>query len=102
LLLELLEVPLTGRAQAVLGDVPILRYVSRSEPYAGKITVLPQTFQTEPYGIALRDGTRGASRWTARCCTGSCPRRRGTSSTVTWAAQSELARRRWRKPVETG
>jgi polar amino acid transport system substrate-binding protein len=54
---ELLEVLLTGRAQAVMGDAPTLRYVARSEPYAGKITVLAQTFQTEPYGIALRDGS---------------------------------------------
>ena len=52
---DLLEVLLTGRAQAVLSDTPALRYIARSEPYAGKITVLPQTFQTEPYGIALRD-----------------------------------------------
>jgi polar amino acid transport system substrate-binding protein len=54
---ELLEVLLTGRVQAVLGDAPTLRYVARSEPYAGRITVLPQTFQIEPYGIALRDGS---------------------------------------------
>jgi polar amino acid transport system substrate-binding protein len=52
---DLLEVLLTGRAQAVLSDAPALRYIARSEPYAGKITVLPQTFQTEPYGIALRE-----------------------------------------------
>jgi ABC-type amino acid transport substrate-binding protein len=31
--------------------------VARREPYTGKITVLPQTFQMEPYGIALRDGS---------------------------------------------
>ena len=43
--------------QAVLGDAPFLRYTARSELYAGKITVLPQTLQTEPYGIALRDGS---------------------------------------------
>jgi polar amino acid transport system substrate-binding protein len=54
---ELLEVLLTGRAQAVLGDAPTLRYIARREPYVGKITVLPQTFQIEPYGIALRDGS---------------------------------------------
>jgi len=54
---DLLEALLTGRAQAVLSDAPYLRYVARSEPYAGKITVLPQTLQTEPYGIALRDGS---------------------------------------------
>jgi polar amino acid transport system substrate-binding protein len=54
---EMLEVLLTGRAQAVLGDAPTMRYVARSEPYAGRITVLPQTFQIEPYGIALRDGS---------------------------------------------
>ena len=54
---DLLEVLLTGRAQAVLSDAPALRYIARSEPYAGKITVLPQTFQTEQYGIALRDGS---------------------------------------------
>ena len=54
---DLLEVLLTGRAQAVLSDAPSLRYVARSGPYAGKITVLPQTLQTEPYGIALRDGS---------------------------------------------
>jgi polar amino acid transport system substrate-binding protein len=52
---DLLEVLLTGGAQAVLSDAPSLRYIARSEPYAGKITVLPQTLQTEPYGIALRD-----------------------------------------------
>ena len=54
---DLLEALLTGRAQAVLSDAPYLRYVARSEPCAGKITVLPQTLQTEPYGIALRDGS---------------------------------------------
>ncbi len=54
---DLLEVLLTGRAQAVLGDAPFLRYVARSEPYAGKITVLPQTLETEQYAIALRDGS---------------------------------------------
>ena len=54
---EMLDVLLTGRAQAVLGDAPVLRYLARREPYTGKITVLPQTFQTEPYGIALRDGS---------------------------------------------
>jgi polar amino acid transport system substrate-binding protein len=54
---DLLEALLTGRAQAVLSDAPYLRYVARSEPFAGKITVLPQTLQTEPYGIALRDGS---------------------------------------------
>ena len=40
-----------------LADAPTMRYVARSETYAGKITVLPQTFQIEPYGIALRDGS---------------------------------------------
>jgi polar amino acid transport system substrate-binding protein len=54
---ELFESVLQGRVQAVLADAPTLRYVARSEPYAGKITVLPQTFQTEQYGIALRDGS---------------------------------------------
>jgi polar amino acid transport system substrate-binding protein len=54
---DLLEVLLTDRAQAVLGDTPSLRYVARSGPYAGKITVLPLTLQTELYGIALRDGS---------------------------------------------
>jgi polar amino acid transport system substrate-binding protein len=54
---DLLEVLLADRAQAVLADGPSLRYAARSEPYAGKITVLPQTFQTEPYGIALRNGS---------------------------------------------
>jgi polar amino acid transport system substrate-binding protein len=54
---DLIEVLFTGRAQAVLGDAPTLRYVARSEPYAGKITVLPQTFQTESYGIAFPDGS---------------------------------------------
>ena len=54
---DLLEVLLTGRAQAVLSDAPALRYIARSERYAGKITVLPQNFQTKPYGIALRDGS---------------------------------------------
>jgi polar amino acid transport system substrate-binding protein len=51
---DLMEVLLNGRAQAVLIDAAPLRYIARSETYAGKITVLPQTFQTEPYGIALR------------------------------------------------
>src|SRR3984893_5798082 len=36
---------------------------------------------------------RGQSRWIARSCTGWPPRRGGTSSTVTWAPQSERA---WR------
>ena len=54
---ELFPALLTGRVQAVLADAPTLRYVARSETYAGKITVLPQTFQVEPYGIALRDGS---------------------------------------------
>jgi polar amino acid transport system substrate-binding protein len=54
---ELLEAVLNGRVQAVLADAPTLRYAARSETYAGKITVLPQTFQTEQYGIALRDGS---------------------------------------------
>ncbi len=54
---DVFEVLLTGRAQAVLADAPALRYIARSEPYAGKITVLPQTLQAEPYGIALRDGS---------------------------------------------
>jgi polar amino acid transport system substrate-binding protein len=54
---DLLEAVLKGRVQAVLGDAPTLRYVARSETYAGKITILPQTFQSEPYGIALRDGS---------------------------------------------
>jgi polar amino acid transport system substrate-binding protein len=53
----LLSSLLEGRAQAVLGDAPTLRYVARNEPYAGKVTVLPANFQTEPYGIALRDGS---------------------------------------------
>jgi hypothetical protein len=47
----------TFRVQAVLGDAPTLRYVARSATYAGKVTILPQTFQIEPYGIALRDGS---------------------------------------------
>ena len=54
---DLLGLLLTGRVQVALGDAPVLRYIARSEPYAGKITVLPQTLQTEPYGIALRDGS---------------------------------------------
>jgi ABC-type amino acid transport substrate-binding protein len=54
---DLLGILLTGRAQAVLSDAPALRYLARGEPYAGKITVLPQTLQIEPYGIALRDGS---------------------------------------------
>ncbi len=54
---DLLEVLLTGRAQVAVADAPFLRYVARSEPYRGKITVLPQTLQTEQYGIALRDGS---------------------------------------------
>ena len=54
---NLLEVLLAGRVQAVLSDAPYLRYSARSEPYIGKITVLPLTLQTEPYGIALRDGS---------------------------------------------
>jgi polar amino acid transport system substrate-binding protein len=54
---DLLEVLLTGRAQVAVGDAPFLRYVARSEPYEGKITVLPLTLQTEQYGIALRDGS---------------------------------------------
>jgi ABC-type amino acid transport substrate-binding protein len=54
---ELLQVLLTGRAQAVLADAPTLRYAARREPYAGKITVLPEVFQSEPYGIAFRDGS---------------------------------------------
>jgi polar amino acid transport system substrate-binding protein len=54
---DLIEVLFTGRAQAALGDVPTLRYVARSEAYAGRITVLPQTFEIESYGIALRDGS---------------------------------------------
>jgi polar amino acid transport system substrate-binding protein len=54
---ELYEALLAGRVQAVLADAPNLRYVARSERYAGRITVLPQIFQTEPYGIALRDGS---------------------------------------------
>jgi polar amino acid transport system substrate-binding protein len=54
---DLIDVLLTGRAQAVLGDAPTLRYAARSEAYAGRITVLPQTFQIESYGIALRDGS---------------------------------------------
>ena len=33
---DLIEVLFTGRAQAVLGDAPTLRYVARSEAYAGK------------------------------------------------------------------
>jgi polar amino acid transport system substrate-binding protein len=54
---DLLAVLLTGRVQAVLSDAPYLRYSARNEPYVGKITVLPLTLQTEPYGIALRDGS---------------------------------------------
>ena len=54
---DLLQLLLTGRVQVALGDAPVLRYIARNEPYAGKITVLPQTLQTEPYGIALRDGS---------------------------------------------
>jgi polar amino acid transport system substrate-binding protein len=54
---DLIDVLFTGRAQAALGDAPTLRYVARSEAYAGRITVLPQTFDIEPYGIALRDGS---------------------------------------------
>jgi polar amino acid transport system substrate-binding protein len=54
---DLLQVLLTGRAQAVLTDATPLRYIARSEPYAGKITVLPQIFQKESYGIALRNGS---------------------------------------------
>jgi polar amino acid transport system substrate-binding protein len=54
---ELLDVLLTDRAQAVLADAPSLRYIARGERYAGKITVLPQNLQTEPYGIAFRDGS---------------------------------------------
>jgi polar amino acid transport system substrate-binding protein len=52
-----LEAVLQGQVQAVLADAPNLRYLARSERYAGKITVLPQTFQIEQYGIALRDGS---------------------------------------------
>jgi polar amino acid transport system substrate-binding protein len=54
---DLLESVLQGRVQAVLADAPNLRYVARSERYAGKITVLPQTFQIEQYGIAMREGS---------------------------------------------
>jgi polar amino acid transport system substrate-binding protein len=54
---DLLRLLLTGRVQVALGDAPVLRYIARNEPYAGKITVLSQTLQTETYGIALRDGS---------------------------------------------
>jgi polar amino acid transport system substrate-binding protein len=54
---ELLEFLLNGRAQVALADAPVMRYIARSAPFAGKITVLPQTLQTEPYGFALRDGS---------------------------------------------
>jgi polar amino acid transport system substrate-binding protein len=54
---ELFDALLSGRVQAVLADAPTLRYLARSEAYVGKVTVLPQIFQAEPYGIALRDGS---------------------------------------------
>jgi polar amino acid transport system substrate-binding protein len=54
---ELLAALLSGRVQAVLGDAPFLRYGARSDAYVGKITVLPQTLQVEPYGIALRENS---------------------------------------------
>jgi ABC-type amino acid transport substrate-binding protein len=53
---DLLEVLVAGCVQAVLSDAPYLRYSARSESYVGKI-VLPLTLQTEPHGIALRDGS---------------------------------------------
>ena len=54
---ELLPTLLSGRVQAVLGDAPFLRYGARGDAYVGKVTVLPQTLQVEPYGIALRENS---------------------------------------------
>jgi polar amino acid transport system substrate-binding protein len=54
---DLFKLLLSGSAQAILADAPTMRYLARREPYVGKITVLPKTLQTEPYGIAMRDGS---------------------------------------------
>jgi polar amino acid transport system substrate-binding protein len=45
-----------GEAEAVVYDLPILRYWVR-ERYAGTLRVLPNRFQRQDYGIALASGS---------------------------------------------
>jgi len=45
-----------GNIQALVYDMPILRYLIRKD-YVGKLEVLPYPFDEQDYGIALRDGS---------------------------------------------
>ena len=45
-----------GNIQALVYDMPILRYLIRRD-YPGKLEVLPYSFDEQDYGIALRDGS---------------------------------------------
>jgi ABC-type amino acid transport substrate-binding protein len=72
---DLLEVLLAGRVQAVLADAPYLRYTARSEAYAGKITAYRRPSRLSHTASPCATAARGASWWTARCCTGSRPQR---------------------------
>ena len=45
-----------GKIQALVYDMPILRYLIRRD-YPGKLEVLPYSFDEQDYGIALRDGS---------------------------------------------
>jgi ABC-type amino acid transport substrate-binding protein len=53
---EALEELAAGRADAVVYDVPILRYLVR-EHHPGEIRVLPYLLTRQDYGIALPEGT---------------------------------------------
>ena len=45
-----------GELDAFVHDAPILRYLARQE-FAGRVNVLPETFNDQHYGFALRAGS---------------------------------------------
>jgi len=51
-----LEALASGRADAVVYDAPILKYLARQE-FSGTLTVLPNTFTRQDYAIAVPQGS---------------------------------------------
>jgi len=54
--LSALQALAAGRADAVVYDAPILKYLAKEE-FAGTVTVLPNTFTRQDYGIAVPQGS---------------------------------------------
>jgi ABC-type amino acid transport substrate-binding protein len=70
-----------GRADAVVYDVPLLRYYINEE-WQGKLYVLPQTFERQDYGFGLPPGSQ-------------------LREPLNRALLAELSKTRWRDLVET-